>query len=232
MRIFLAGASGAIGRRLVPLLCTNGHVVVGSTRSPEKAALLRALGAEPVVIDMFNAVAVERAIAAAKPEVVIHQLTDLPKVNDPVQLEAARARNARLREVATPILMQAAKAAGVRRVVVQSVCFFYAPGRTPHVESDPITAPSVIAMERAALGTAGIEGVVLRYGRLWGPGTWAEKAAGLESPLHVDAAANGAFLALVRGSPGVYNVAEDDGTVAIEKARTELGFDPAFRLHE
>ena len=229
-RIFLAGATGVIGRRLVSLLRAAGLPTVGTTRHPEKARELAALGVEPVVVDMFDADAVMRAVAEARPDVVIHQLTDLTKTFDPAAMAAARERNARLRAEATPLLMRAAQSAGVRRVIVQSICFSYAGSRTPHVESDAIDSPSVSAMESAALNTAGVEGVVLRYGRFWGPGTWADTPSALVAPLHVDAAAHAAFLAITRGASGIYNVAEDDGTVSVAKAKSELGFTPAFRL--
>jgi nucleoside-diphosphate-sugar epimerase len=228
MRIFLAGAAGAIGRRLVPLLHAAKLTVIGTTRSAEKAEELRELGVIPVIIDMFDAEAVHRAVLAARPDVVVHQLTDLPKHFDPVAMTDARIRNARLREVTTPILMHAAQAAGVRRAIVQSICFAYAPGRTPHAEGDPLDSPGLAAMETTVLHTPGVDGVVLRYGRLWGPGTWADRPPPT-SPLHVDAAAQAALLAMTRGH-GVYNIAADDGTVATSKARIELGFDPDFRL--
>ncbi|HVZ64736.1 MAG TPA: NAD(P)-dependent oxidoreductase [Lacunisphaera sp.] len=228
MRIFLAGATGAIGRRLVPLLLGAGHDVTGSTRSREKAGELSRRGITPVVVDMFDQAGVRRALAEARPEILIHQLTDLPKVFDPAQMEAARARNARLRAETTPVLLEAARQAGVRRAIVQSICFVYAPGRVPHDETDPINSPSVQVLEDTTLRTPGIDGVVLRYGRLWGPGTWADNPG--EAPnLHVDAAAHAALLAITRGAPGVYNIAEDDGAVTITKAVRELGFDPGFR---
>jgi nucleoside-diphosphate-sugar epimerase len=232
MRIFLAGATGAIGRRLVPLLLRDGLTVFGTTRSEEKAEVLRHQGIEPVVIDMFDAAAVEGALALARPDIVIHQLTDLPQEMTPAAMEAARPRNARLREVATPILLRAARAAGATRAIVQSIAFAYAEGPLPHAETDPITVPSVRALEEVTLTTAGLDGIVLRYGRLWGPGTWAERPDGLATPLHVDAAAHAAWLALRRGSPGTYNIAADDGSVTLTKAREELGFSPDFRLND
>ena len=185
---------------------------------------------EPVIVDMFDADAVHRAVQEARPDFVIHQLTDLPATFDAEALAAARPRNARLRAVATPILMQAAKAARVRRAVVQSIGFVYTGGTPPHRESDPVVAPGVVELETATLGTDGIEGVVLRYGRLWGPGTWASQPAGLPAPLHVDAAAHAALLALTSGAPGIYNIAESDGTLDTTKAVQQLGFDPSFRL--
>jgi nucleoside-diphosphate-sugar epimerase len=228
MRIFLAGAAGVIGRRLIPLLQAANDSVVGTTRSADRAAELKSHGVEPVIVDMLDGDAVLAAVKSAQPDVVIHQLTDLPKTFEPALMAEARKRNARLREEATPLLMRAAQAANVRRVVVQSICFAYAAGPTPHEESAPLESPSIRTMEHFALHTSGVSGVVLRYGRLWGPDTWTE-VANDSSPLHVDAAAHAAFLAIDRGA-GIYNIAEDDGTVSIAKAQRELGFDPNFRI--
>ena len=239
MRIFLAGAAGVIGRRLTPLLVLLGHEVTGTTRSAAKAGSIEAMCARPAVVDAFDAEALTRAVVAARPEVVIHQLTDLPDRYDPQQLSAALDANARLRIAGTRNLMAAAKAAGVRRVIAQSIAFAYAPGPEPHHEDDPLdlapegminrTAQGVAALEWVVLRTPPAEGIVLRYGRLYGPGTWSEVPSG-KSPLHVDAAAHAALLALTRGSSGIYNIAEDDGAVSIAKARAELGFDPTMRL--
>jgi nucleoside-diphosphate-sugar epimerase len=240
VRIFLAGASGAIGRRLIPLLLADGHSVTGTTRSAAKAAELEALGVVPVVLDVFDAGALRNAVVNSRPEIVIHQLTDLPQVLDPEQMAAARERNTRLRVEGTANLVAAARAAGVRRLIVQSIAFAYAAGPEPHAETDPLASPEgdgpsattargVRALEDAALGAPGIEGIVLRYGRLYGPGTWYAAPSGKAS-LHVDAAAYAALLAVTRGTAGIYNIAEDDGVVVIEKARRELGFDPGFRL--
>ena len=235
MRIFLAGAAGAIGRRLVPLLLQAGHEVTGSTRSNEKAKSLEAAGVSPAVVDVFHPLALNAAVAAAKPEIVIHQLTDLSAKD----MNDARERNARIRTVATPNLVRAAVGAGAKRMIAQSIAFAYAPGPEPLDENAPLnlksedavarrSAEGVEALEKTVL-EATLQSVVLRYGRLYGPGTWSETASG-KSPLHVDAAAHAALLALTRGAPGIYNVAEDDGSVSIEKARRELGFDPAFRI--
>jgi nucleoside-diphosphate-sugar epimerase len=240
VRIFLAGASGAVGRRLVPLLLAAGHSVVGTTRSADKAAGLKARGVEPLVVDVFDADALLDYVAWARPDVVIHQLTDLPPVLDPARVADWLARNARLRIEGTANLIAASLAAGAPRLIAQSVAFAYADGREPHRESDPlasgegdspgaISARGVRALEAAVLDAAGIDGIVLRYGRFYGPGTWSE-AASAKGSVHVDAAAQAALLAVTRGAPGIYNIAEDDGAVTVDKARSEFGFDPAFRL--
>ncbi len=236
MRIFVAGASGAIGRRLTPLLLAAGHEVTGSTRTEKVARELENAGVHGVVADVYDADGLKRAVVTARPDIVIHQLTDLPRVFDEKELVAAYPRNARIRIEGTRNLVAAARAAGARRFIVQSVAFAYAPGREPHVETDPLNLtdgprlPTVRAaadMEQQVLAS-GMEPVVLRYGLLYGPGTWTEGPA-RKPPVHVDAAAHGAFLTLTRGS-GIYNIADDEGTVSIEKARKELGFDPGFRL--
>jgi nucleoside-diphosphate-sugar epimerase len=240
MKIFLAGATGAIGRRLTPLLLAAGHGVTGATRSADKAGELRRQGVEALVVDVFDSRALQDVVVAARPDIVIHQLTDLPQVLDPALLRDALARNSHLRIDGTANLVAAARAAGARRLIAQSIAFAYAEGPEPHAESDPlasaegeqpgaVTARGVRALEEAVVNAPGIEGVVLRYGRLNGPGTWNAAPSG-RAPLHVDAAAHAALLAVTGGAPGIYNIAEDDGAVSIEKARKLLGFDPAFRL--
>jgi nucleoside-diphosphate-sugar epimerase len=240
MRIFLAGATGVIGQRLTPLLMAAGHQVTGTTRASDKAAALHRQGAKAVVVDVFDRQALRDAVVAARPEVVIHQLTDLPAVFDPARRGEALIRNAKLRIEGTASLVAAAVAAGARRLISQSIAFIYADGSEPHAESDPLapaegddlnalTSRGVRTLEDATLNTPGIDGIVLRYGRLYGPGTWFEEATG-RGPLHVDAAAQAAHLAVSRGHPGIYNVAEDDGALTIDKAREEFGFDPRFRL--
>jgi nucleoside-diphosphate-sugar epimerase len=237
MKIFVAGATGVIGRPLVKLLRAAGHTVTGTTRSAGKIADIEALGGTGVVADAFDAEGLKRAVAAVKPDVVIHQLTDLPDVSDPAKMAEVREKNSRLRIEGTRNLMDAAKAAGVRRVVAQSIAFVYAPGQRPYRETDPLdtseaqrmTISGVVALEDAVLKTPGIDGIALRYGRLYGPGTWFDKPTGAGA-LTCGAAAQAAVLALTRGQPGIYNIAEDDGEFSVEKARRELGFDPAFRL--
>jgi len=237
MRIFLAGASGAIGRRLTPLLREAGHDVAGMTRTMKTAGVLEAAGVHAVVVDVFDADALKRAVMQARPEIVIHQLTDLPRVFDEAQLAASYPRNARIRTEGTRNLIAAARAAAARRFIVQSIAFGYAPGTEPHAETAPLNladGPRVVTVRGAAdmeeqVLASGMEGIVLRYGLLYGPGTWTEGPS-RKPPLHVDAAAHAALLAVTHGKPGIYNIAEDDGTVSIDKARAELGFDPAFRL--
>jgi nucleoside-diphosphate-sugar epimerase len=238
MKVFLAGAAGAIGRRLVPLLLRAGHEVTGTTRSPQTAKELERAGVTPAVLDIFDAPEVIAAVRAAAPAVVIHQLTDLPQERDPAKIAASYPNNARIRTEGTRHLLAAAQAAGAGRVIVQSIAFAYAPGGEPHPESDPLnladparaaTVKGAADMERQVLAASGFEGIVLRYGLLYGPGTWYPTEAPRPA-LHVDAAAQAALLAMTRGRAGIYNIADDDGVVAIAKARDELGFDPHFRL--
>lgn len=222
---------------MTPLLLAAGHEVTGLTRSAEVARQLGAAGVRAVVADVFDAGRLEDAVVGARPEIVIHQLTDLPRVlDDDAQLAAAYPRNARIRIEGTRNLIAAARAAAARRCIVQSIAFAYAPGKEPHLESDPLNlvdGPRLVTVRAAAdmeqqVLESGMEAVVLRYGLLYGPGTWSDGPA-RRPPLHVDAAAHAAFLALTRGA-GIYNIADDEGTVSIGKARAELGFDPAFRL--
>jgi len=238
LRVFVAGASGAIGRRLMPLLRKAGHDVVGMTRSADAARDMKVIGVGPAIVDVFDAEALKRATIAARPDVVMHQLTDLPRVlNDEAQLAAAYPRNARIRTEGTHNLVAAAKAAGAKRFIVQSVAFAYLPGKQPYLETDPLNlvdGPRLVTVQAAAdmeeqVLKSGMEGIVLRYGLLYGPGTWSEGPV-RKPPVHVDAAAQAALLVVTRGQPGIYNIADDEGTVSIAKARKELGFDPAFRL--
>ena len=239
MNVFLAGASGAIGSRLVTLLKAAGHRVVGTTRSALRAEQLRILGAEPVLVDVFDREALSRAAASAEPEVVIHQLTDLPKRLEPSLMGEAIVRNARIREEGTRNLVGAAIVAGARRLVAQSIAWAYADGAEPHSEDDPldveaagsrgVTVRGVVALEDCTLASPPLEGVVLRYGQLYGPGTHSDTPSD-SMPLHVDAAAYAAALAIDRGAPGPYNVAQPNVHVTTDKARTKLGWDPNFRI--
>lgn len=238
--VFVAGASGAIGRVLCRLLVADGWHVVGTTRKAEAADDLRALGAVPAVVDVFDAGALRAAVLAARPKAVIHQLTDLPKQPHAEDLQKALARNALLREVGTKNLVDACVAGGVGHVIAQSIAFAYAPGPRPHAEEAPLnldapdavaarTARAVQVLETLVLGGP-FRGVVLRYGRLYGPGTWSSTPRG-GAAVHVEAAAHAARLALLSGGAGVYNVAEPGGEVSIAKAVAQLGWNPAFREH-
>ena len=242
-KILLAGAGGAIGRRLTPLLRNAGHEVFGTTRSAAKAQELKAAGVEPVVVDVFDAAGLSRLVAAIRPEIVIHQLTDLPDGFgnlDPSQRAQALSANARIRVEGTRNLVAATLAAGARRLIAQSIAWVYAPGREPHTEGDAldlnaegsrgVTIDGVAALEKATLHSPPLEGIVLRYGQFYGPGTGADQPSKTVPPLHVDAAAVAALLAIDRGRPGIFNVAEANNHVATDKARSELGWDPAFRL--
>jgi len=239
MKIFLAGATGAIGRRRVPLLLNAGHSVIGTTRSTTKADGLRAAGAEPVVVDVFDASALSAAVLEAQADIVVHQLTDLPPGLDRSQMTEGTMRNARMRSQGTQNLVAAALGAGVRRLVAQSIAWMYAPGKEPHSEHDPldtgargtraITVAGVATLERLTISSPPIDGVVLRYGHLYGPGTGTNTA---EAPaLHVDAAAWAAVLAIEKARRGIYNIAEPSGYLSTEKARHELGFDASVRLN-
>jgi nucleoside-diphosphate-sugar epimerase len=243
MRIFFAGATGVIGRRLLPLLVASGHRVVAMTSSPERAGPLADAGAEPVVCDVFDADAVRAAVVAARPEVVMHQLTRLPATIDPRRLAEAYAPNDRIRREGTANLVAGAEAAGVRRLVAQSVAFACVPADGPVDEDQPLAleAPdpwgnavrAVAELERR-VGGADLEGVVLRYGFFYGPGTSfapdGQQAAevrarrlpligdgsGVWPMIHVDDAATAAAAALDGGAPGIYNVVDDDPAPARE----------------
>ncbi|HLJ43556.1 MAG TPA: NAD(P)-dependent oxidoreductase [Candidatus Binataceae bacterium] len=232
-KIFLAGATGAVGLRMLPLLRAAGYEVTGTTRVAYKAEELRAAGIIPAMVDVFDAAALKAAVAAARPEVIVHQLTDLPHGLKAELMAEGLVRNARLRIEGTRNLVDAALGAGARRFIAQSIAFVYAPGREPHDESDPLISPAeepwrctmegVMTLERLATSTPGLEGIVLRYGMFYGPGTGFEVAPG-KPAVHVDAAAKAAMLAIESGAPGVYNIAEDGGGVSTVKAHRELGW--------
>ena len=230
MRVFLAGATGVIGRRLVPLLLAGGHQLTGMTRSLEKAEELRALGVEPAIADALEAAAKTRALQAAQPrqKAVIHQLTSIPPRIDPRMLERDFAMNDRLRSEGTRILVGAAQAAGVTRILAQSIAFSYAPGPpgTLHREQDQLLGDDAIkSFRRSALALRDLEstvldagGVPLRYGYFYGPGSaitcgrldggWTSRGGGFRSSgagtgvwslIHVDDAARATVAALTTG---------------------------------
>jgi 2-alkyl-3-oxoalkanoate reductase len=237
VRVFLAGATGVIGRRLVPMLLADGHQVTGMTRSPEKLEQLRASGAEPVLADALDAAAVHDAVAHARPEAVIHQLTALPWRIDPRKIEQDFVLNDRLRGEGTRILVGAAQAAGATRILAQSIAFSYAPGApgTVHREQDPLlkdppksfkrSAEAMQELERTVLGAGG---VVLRYGYFYGPDSAISRGGsigrdlsrrrlpivgrgqGVWSLIHIDDAARATVAALTRGQSGPYNIVDDD----------------------
>ncbi|HEY8974017.1 MAG TPA: NAD-dependent epimerase/dehydratase family protein [Burkholderiaceae bacterium] len=241
MKIFVAGASGAIGRRLVPLLVQAGHEVHGGTRGERGAAVLRALGATPCVADVFDRDALHATLRRSRPDVVIHQLTDLPPGLDPARMGDAIARNARVRSEGTANLVAAALASGCGRMVAQSIAWAYAPGDGARRETDPLdlaavgaratTVQGVAALEAAVLGTPALAGTVLRYGHLYGPGTGTGQTA---DPLrvHVDAAASAALLALRPDALGAFNICEPNEQVSPARAVDLLGWSAAFRLPE
>lgn len=194
MRIFLAGATGVIGTRLVPLLVAAGHQVTGMTRSPEKTAGLQRLGADSVVCDVFDADALAAAVAAARPDLVLHQLTDLP--DDPALIPQAQGLNTRIRREGTRNLLDAAAAAGAKRFLAQSIAWA--------LPSEQGRA-SVAALEDAVLAA---DGVVLRYGQFYGPGTYYPDEAPQPPRIHLDAAAQRTVAALDAPS-GVLTIVED-----------------------
>ena len=237
MRVFLAGATGAIGRRLVPLLLAQGHHVTGMVRSSERVDALQALGAEPAIADALDATAVRTAVQEARPEAVIHQLTSLPRRINPRKIERDFGLNDRLRSEGTRHLVEAAQAAGVTRIVAQSIAFAYAPGPpgTVHTEQDPLFLQAPKAFARSARAVHELEtevigagGLVLRYGYFYGPGTSISRqgsigediarrrlplvgsAQGVWSFVHIDDAAEATLAAISRGGPGAYNVLDDD----------------------
>lgn len=238
MRIFVAGATGAVGRGLVPLLVHKGHSVVGLTRTPAKTGLLRNLGAEPVVADALDERAIRAAVAAARPDVIVHQLTDLKGALDLRQFDRAFASSNRLRTAGTDYLLAAAQDCGAKRMVAQSFCGwpYRRAGGPVKSEDDPLdpnppaelrgTLDAIRYLEHAVTTTPGVAGVALRYGGFYGPGTGVFDPSMIEqvrkrrmpligggtawwSFLHVDDAAEAAALAVEHGN-GIYNIVDDD----------------------
>jgi 2-alkyl-3-oxoalkanoate reductase len=245
MRVFVAGATGAIGKRLVPQLVEVGHQVTAMTRSKEKLGELYELGAEPVLCDVFDAGRLGSVVARAEPDAVINELTDLPQSLNPRKLKEYYAANNRVRREGTANLLGAARGAGVSRFLVQGAAYWYAPSGGPvKTEEAPLylDAPAPIGpavktikeVEEAVLSADSIEGVVLRYGMFYGPGTWYAKdgdvgrqvrkrrypmighGEGMFSFIHVDDAASATVAALERARPGLYNVVDDEPASAVE----------------
>ena len=238
MRVFVAGASGAVGRPLVRQLVAAGHAVTGMTRRGDAAAELRADGAEAVVLDVFDQTALESAFETARPEAVVHQLTSLPAVFDFKDPNLYTATN-RVRTEGTRNLIAAARAAGAARFVAQSIAFVYQPvggwvkdedAATLHDAPEPFgeALEAVYDLEQQVLDADGMDGLVLRYGFFYGPGTayaadghWASEVRkrrfpvigrgdGMTSFIHVDDAASATVAAVEGGAPGIYNVADDE----------------------
>src|SRR5262245_15046511 len=238
MRIFVAGATGALGRRLVPLLVANGHQVTGMTRAPGKAAGLREAGAEPVVADALDRDAVGRVVAAARPEVVVHQLTDLAGLTNFRRLDEGFAGTNRLRTEGTDHLVAAARAAGARRLVAQSFAGwpFARVGGPVKTEDDPLdpdppaelrrTLEAIRHLESAVLGAEGLEGLVLRYGGFYGPGTAASEGGSMVDDLRRRRVP--AWLArLLGGEHGVVLMTQARGA-SNAKAKRDLAWRPAY----
>jgi nucleoside-diphosphate-sugar epimerase len=247
MKVFVAGATGVLGRALVPQLVERGHEVVGMTRSASKQDLLHSLGARPVVADALDPDAVAQAVADAEPEVIVHQLTALSgkvsakDMRHPERSPAATMTN-RLRTEGTDHLLAAARAAGARRFVAQSFAAFRwaRTGGPVQTEADPVDpdppaalrAPlvGILHVERAVATIEWGEGLVLRYGGFYGPGTSVSLApdaqvaapirkrwfpivgdgGGVWSHIHIDDAATATALAVEHGQPGIYNIVDDE----------------------
>lgn len=245
MRVFVAGATGAIGRQLVPRLVAAGHEVHGMTRSGSKRAMLSALGAVPVVADALDPDQVAEAVATARPDVIVHQLTAIPEALDMRHPESAFEVTNRLRTDGTDHLLSAGRAVGVRRFVAQSNIVAYArTGAAVKSEGDAVDASSGGAMsanaaaighlEEAVLGATWTEGIALRYGWFYGPGTSMAPGrpsyelvrtrkfpvvgdgGGVWSFIHIADAADATVAAVERGGRGIYNVVDDDPAAVAE----------------
>jgi nucleoside-diphosphate-sugar epimerase len=205
MRILLAGGTGVIGRPLIPALVAAGHEVVATTRRPESLGMLADLGATGVVMDAYDADRVTAVVAEAAPDAILHELTDLGAGD--------RDANARLRREGTANLVAAAEAAGVDRMLVQSIAWLVEAGPTAATEDEPI-APGVVADMEHAVGRLP-HATVLRYGMLWGPGTWYPDAASVpEVPgvgcwVHLDDVVTATVQAL-DWPDGTYNIVDDE----------------------
>ena len=240
MRVFLAGGTGAIGRRLVPLLIEAGHDVVATTRSAAKVDLLTRLGAEPVVMDGLDEQSVRRAVVAAHPDVVIHQLTSLTGTGNLKKFDEEFAETNKLRTIGTNHLLAAAREVGTKRFIAQSYTGWNneRTGSEVKTEADPLdphpTAASrqslaaINYLEMTVTNATAIDGVILRYGTLYGPGTGFGEGGdllemvrkrkqpivgggtGVWSFIHIDDAASATVAALGRGAPGIYNIVDDE----------------------
>src|SRR5215213_4831277 len=246
MKVFVAGASGVIGRPLVRQLVGAGYEVVGMTSRERGKAAIEQAGGRPVVCDALDADAVREAVDAARPEVVVNELTKLPRDYDARKLdERFYGPTNRIRTVGGGNLLAAAVDAGAKRFVTQSIAFLYAPegemikdeDSRPWTEADPPFGDGVrtmVAHEQAVLETEAIEGVVLRYGWFYGPGTYYAREGsiarmvrrrrfpivrgsdGLFSFIHIEDAAGATVTACERGDPGTYNIVDDEPATVAE----------------
>jgi nucleoside-diphosphate-sugar epimerase len=247
MKIFIAGASGVIGRRLVPLLISRGHDVVGTTRTSGKVAALRALGAQPVVLDALDRDAVRRALVEARPDVVIDELTAIAGVRDFRKMDVAFAATNTLRTTGTDHLIEGIRGLPVRRIVAQSFAgpgLFARTGGMVKTEDDPLDpnpppalraiVDAVMHLERTVLHIDGVEGTVLRYGGLYGPGTSmgvggfqleavrrrqfpvVGRGTGVSSFVHIDDAAAATVAAVESARTGLYNIVDDEPAAVAE----------------
>jgi len=235
MRVFVAGANGAVGRRLVPMLVARGHQVTGTATSERSAEAIRAMGAEPVIVDGLDAAGIGEAVARAEPDAIVHEMTALSGAPDFRHFDRWFALTNRLRTEGTENLLAAAKATGVKRFVAQSFTG-WSNARTggwiktedepldPHpVKEQTETLAAIKFLERAVL-EAPLEGIVVRYGGLYGPGSSEAlggillkrmfpvigDGAGYISSTHIDDAAGGTLAALERGRRGIYNIVDDE----------------------
>jgi 2-alkyl-3-oxoalkanoate reductase len=258
MRVFVAGANGAVGRRLVPMLVAAGHEVTGTTTSPEGTAGIRSLGAEAVVMNGLDGASVGEAVAKAKPDAIIHEMTALSGAPDFRHFDRWFAMTNRLRTEGTEYLLAAADATGVKRFVAQSFTGWSnsRSGSWVKTEDDPLdphplpqqtqTLEAIKFLERAVL-EAPLEGIVVRYGGLYGPGSSETLADilrkrmfpvigsgdGMVSSVHVDDAARGTLAALERGRRGIYNIVDDDPAPSrefIPAIAEALGAKPPLRI--
>jgi 2-alkyl-3-oxoalkanoate reductase len=266
VKVFVAGASGAIGQRLVPKLVEAGHSVTGMTRTPRKAEAIEAAGARPAVADALDRAAVSEVVAAAEPQVVVHQLTSLASLSgNPRRFDREFAPTNRLRTEGTENLLGAARAAGARRFVAQSFAgWLYArQGGAVKTEEDPLetkppvggleTVAAIRYLEHSVTRAEGLEGVVLRYGGFYGPGTSLARGSkdafaetirkrrfpilgdgtGVWSFVHIDDAAAATLAAVEGGEPGIYNVVDDDPAPVSEwlpSLATAMGAKPPLRV--
>jgi len=240
MRIFIAGGTGVVGRRLIPLLVARGHEVSGSSRSSEGAERVRRMGATPFVMDALDGVAVKEAIAAEAPDVIVHQLTAIPSNVNLRRFDVSFAETNRLRTEGTDHLWEAARSAGARRFIAQSYAAWPYERRGGPVKSEPDplddappawmrrTLGAIRHLESTVLGRDEMEGLVLRYGAFYGPGSSIGEGGdvvetvrrrrfpivgsgeGVWSFVHLDDVAEATALAIVKGDAGIYNVTDDE----------------------